>query len=80
MSEVAATHPDLVELQKRLQVIYDSIDDFRPPAKRLPILDSSLELTGDGPSDEQWIQQDYISGLKKLKDTIGIDLGVLDKV
>ncbi|KIY65083.1 hypothetical protein CYLTODRAFT_456631 [Cylindrobasidium torrendii FP15055 ss-10] len=79
MSEVAAAHPDLVELQKKLQVIYDSIDEFRPPAKRLPILDSSLELSGDGPSDEQWIQQDHISGLKKLKDTIGIDLGVLDK-
>ncbi len=68
-------HPTLRILRTRLQAIHDSISHFQPPTRRPPIHDSSLDL-----NDTQWLQQDYIPGLRKLKDTIKIDLDVLDKV
>lgn len=69
------SHPTLRILRTRLQAIHDSISHFQPPTRRPPIHDSSLDL-----NDTQWLQQDYIPGLRKLKDTIKIDLDVLDKV
>ncbi|KAK0219684.1 hypothetical protein EDD85DRAFT_960873 [Armillaria nabsnona] len=68
------SHPTLRILRTRLQAIHDSISHFQPPTRRPPILDSSLDLI-----DTQWLQQDHIPGLRKLKDTIKIDLDVLDK-
>ncbi|SJL10638.1 uncharacterized protein ARMOST_14029 [Armillaria ostoyae] len=68
------SHPTLRVLRTRLQAIHDSISHFQPPTRRPPILDSSLDL-----NDAQWLQQDHIPGLRKLKDTIKIDLDVLDK-
>ncbi|KAK0205490.1 hypothetical protein DFS33DRAFT_1258434 [Desarmillaria ectypa] len=72
------SHPSLRVLCTRLQTIHDSISHFQPPTRRPPILDSSLDLI-DAPDDTQWLQQDHIPGLRKLKDTIKIDLDVLDK-
>ncbi|KAK0447048.1 hypothetical protein EV421DRAFT_1706798 [Armillaria borealis] len=68
------SHPTLRVLRTKLQAIHDSISHFQPPTRRPPILDSSLDL-----NDAQWLQQDHIPGLRKLKDTIKIDLDVLDK-
>ncbi|KAK0484532.1 hypothetical protein IW261DRAFT_1667877 [Armillaria novae-zelandiae] len=68
------SHPTLRVLRTRLQAIHDSISRFQPPTRRPPILDSSLDL-----NDTQWLQQDHIPGLRKLKDSIKIDLDVLDK-
>ncbi|KAK0224063.1 hypothetical protein IW262DRAFT_871822 [Armillaria fumosa] len=68
------SHPTLRVLRTRLQAIHDSISHFQPATRRPPILDSSLD-----PNDSQWLQQDHIPGLRKLKDTIKIDLDVLDK-
>ncbi|KAF5371256.1 hypothetical protein D9758_004239 [Tetrapyrgos nigripes] len=67
---------NLVALRAQLQTIYDSIAQFQPPPRRLPILDSSLEFKErDGP----WIQHENIPGLKKLKETVKVDLDALDK-
>jgi hypothetical protein len=68
---------DLIALRAQLQTIYHSISRFQPPPRRLLILDSSLEFKDrDGP----WIQHDNIPGLKKLKETVKVDLDALDKV
>ncbi|KAF9034668.1 hypothetical protein BDZ89DRAFT_1062394 [Hymenopellis radicata] len=116
-------HPQLVVLQAKLQAIHDAIADFHPPARRLPILDSSLNIhleqanssraevdvqippvaengleQSRGGRDkrtekengrkeakesagfrDEWTVQGHISGLKKLKDTIKIDLDALDR-
>lgn len=79
-SNSSLIHVDLRILQEKLQTIHDSIEHFRPAATQLPILDSSLELSLDNNKDDPWTHQDHVSGLKKLKDTIKIDLDVLDKV
>ena len=103
-------HPQLVVLKTQLQAIHDAIAQFQPPARRIPVLDSSLNIQmelatssrastaeplpkqdrvrgGDkkdgkefGLMRDEWTIQGHISGLKKLKDTIRIDLDVLDKV
>lgn len=69
-------HPELRDLRVHLRSIHESIAHFQPPAKRPPILDSSLEVA----EDTHWLQYDNIPGLKKLKESIKIDLDVLDKV
>jgi len=70
---------DLYTLRAQLQTIYDSISRFQPPPKRLPILDSSLYFK-DEKDQGPWIQHENIPGLKKLKETVKIDLDALDKV
>lgn len=84
MSTEGVSHPDLRNLQKRLQKIYEDISNFQPSTVRYPILDSSLDINGsdsneDGPG-QHWSQQDHISGLKKLKESLKIDLDGLQKV
>lgn len=73
---MSESHPDLRNLRIHLRSIHDSITHFQPPAKKPPILDSSLEVA----EDTHWLQYDNIPGLKKLKESIKIDLDVLDKV
>ncbi|KIY49854.1 hypothetical protein FISHEDRAFT_72481 [Fistulina hepatica ATCC 64428] len=73
-----SVHANLRELRKQLDDVHQSLLHFYPPAIRLPILDSSLDFLA-GPDDTQWVLQDHIPGLKKLKDAIHIDLEILDK-
>ncbi len=74
------TTADLQLLKSRLQQIHDSIPYFQPLTARPPILDSSFEATNESTEESQWLKQENIPGLKKLKENIGIDLVVLDKV
>ncbi|KAF9011872.1 hypothetical protein BDQ17DRAFT_1396918 [Cyathus striatus] len=76
-SETVAAHPSLYALKIKLLQIYDDISNFQPPPTRPPILDSSIEIE---PGEEsQWIQQEDIPGLKKLKESIRVDLDLLEK-
>ncbi|KAG6835271.1 hypothetical protein H0H93_003238 [Arthromyces matolae] len=70
-------HPALQQLLVQLRNIHESISSYRPSNDRPPILDSSLDTTGD--EDGLWLRQDGIHGLKKLKESIKIDLDVLEK-
>ncbi|KAG6890487.1 hypothetical protein C0992_000979 [Termitomyces sp. T32_za158] len=70
-------HLSLKDLRVRLQNIYQCISTYQPSTDKPPILDSSLDITGD--EDGQWLQQDNVQGLKKLKDSIRIDLDLLEK-
>ncbi|KAF9467151.1 hypothetical protein BDZ94DRAFT_1186166 [Collybia nuda] len=72
-------HSGLQQLRTRLQDIYDAISSFQPLTAKPPILDSSLDIGGDPSEDGQWLQQEHIPGLKKLRDSIKIDLDVLEK-
>ncbi|KAF8892935.1 glycosyl hydrolase family 61-domain-containing protein [Infundibulicybe gibba] len=69
--------PDLQALRTRLQKIHDSICRFQPLTAKPPILDSSVDI--DSVEDNQWLQQESIPGLKKLRDAVKIDLDVLEK-
>lgn len=77
--ETMSIHPALQQLRLQLQSIYDAISNFQPTSKP-PILDSSLDVGGDSSEDGQWLQQEHIPGLKKLRDSVKIDLDVLEKV
>ncbi|KAJ3767079.1 hypothetical protein FB446DRAFT_352663 [Lentinula raphanica] len=72
-------HPELRNLRNHLRSIHDSISHFQPPVKRPPILDSSLEVIQNPAEDTHWFQHDNIPGLKRLKDSIKVDLDALDK-
>ncbi|KAG6857374.1 hypothetical protein H0H87_004735 [Tephrocybe sp. NHM501043] len=71
-------HIALHQLRARLSQIYTAISSYHPSHTRPPILDSSLD-TGAGDDDGQWLHQDNVQGLKKLKDSVKIDLDVLGK-
>ena len=73
-------HPELQTLKARLQQIYDATLTFKPLTVRPPILDSSYENGSEDADDNQWLRQENIPGLKKLGESIKIDLGVLEKV
>lgn len=73
-------HPALQQLRIRLQHIHDAISTYQPLSAKPPILDSSLELGTEGNEDSHWLQQENIQGLKKLRDSVKIDLDVLEKV
>jgi hypothetical protein len=75
---MASTHPALQQLRVQLQSIHESISNFQPSTSKPPILDSSLDI-GDSSEDGQWLQQEHIPGLKKLRDSVKIDLDVLEK-
>ncbi|KAJ6588419.1 hypothetical protein B0H19DRAFT_1367033 [Mycena capillaripes] len=76
-----SVHPELHPLKSLLRSIHESLSNFRPLAARPPILDSSTEaITGlDATDDGQWLQQENIPGLKQLRDSVRIDLDVLDR-
>lgn len=78
MDDLPTSHVSLQDLRVKLQCIYQSISTYQPSTDRPPILDSSLDITGD--EDGQWLQQDNVQGLKKLKDSVKIDLDLLEKV
>ncbi|ESK95966.1 hypothetical protein Moror_7478 [Moniliophthora roreri MCA 2997] len=73
------SHPELRQLRAHLQGIHDSISHFQPPAKRPPILDSALEVIQNPNEDTHWLQHENIPGLKKLRETVRVDLDILDK-
>ncbi|TFK19243.1 hypothetical protein FA15DRAFT_760155 [Coprinopsis marcescibilis] len=80
------SHPELRQLRERLQKIYEGIAYFQLPTMRYPILDSSLELELNGGNvhttesgSPHWSQQDNISGLKKLKESLRVDLDVIQR-
>lgn len=73
-------HSELRALRSQLQSIYDSIPNVKPHTIKLPILDSSLESTTDTGEDTPWLQQDQIHGMKKLVESVRVDLDFLDKV
>ena len=72
--------PNLQLVKSHLQQIYDSISQFQPLTPRPPILDSSFEAASESNEESQWLKQENIPGLKKLKENIGIDLAALEKV
>ncbi|KAG5639725.1 hypothetical protein H0H81_000005 [Sphagnurus paluster] len=71
-------HPPLQHLRIRLKDIHDAISNYQPSTARPPILDSSIDVGTD--EDGQWLQQDNVPGLKKLRDSVRIDLDVLEKL
>lgn len=71
---------DLQLVKSHLQQVYDSISYFQPLTARPPIIDSSFEAASESNEESQWLKQENIPGLKKLKENIGIDLVALDKV
>jgi hypothetical protein len=73
-------HPDLQCIRSRLLQILDDISNFKPLTARPPILDSSCDSTSENNEEDQWLNQENIPGLKKLKENIKLDLGVLEKV
>lgn len=75
-----APHLALQQLRSRLRGIHDAISNYQPLTAKPPILDSSLDLGTDPSEDGPWSQQEHISGLKKLRDSVKIDLDVLEKV
>ncbi|KAG6907046.1 hypothetical protein DXG01_010817 [Tephrocybe rancida] len=77
MDHPPTPHLALQHLRVRLQNIYEAILSYQPSRGIPPILDSSLDNAGD--EEGQWLQQDNIQGLKKLKDAVKIDLDVLEK-
>ncbi|KAJ7248558.1 hypothetical protein B0H12DRAFT_1324630 [Mycena haematopus] len=79
MDPVHPEHPH----RQILHSIHESLSNFRPLAARPPILDSSTEGVTpsalDSTDDGQWLQQESIPGLKQLRDSVKIDLDVLEK-
>ncbi|KAK7037794.1 hypothetical protein VNI00_010755 [Paramarasmius palmivorus] len=75
----SSSHPELRQLRTHLQSIHDSITHFQPPVKRPPILDSALEVIQNPNEDTHWLQHENIPGLKKLRETIKVDLDILEK-
>ncbi|RDB23624.1 hypothetical protein Hypma_009502 [Hypsizygus marmoreus] len=75
----ASPHPALQQLKIRLQNIHDAISTYQPLTAKPPILDSSLNTGTDTSDDGQWLQQEHIQGLKKLRDSVKVDLDVLEK-
>ncbi|KAJ7165002.1 hypothetical protein C8R46DRAFT_1220146 [Mycena filopes] len=78
---MSSIHPELHLLRTVLRSIHDSLANFQPLALRPPILDSSTDaLTNpDSADDAQWLQQENIPGLKQLRDSVRIDLDVLER-
>ncbi|KAF8188042.1 hypothetical protein BJ912DRAFT_904113 [Pholiota molesta] len=72
-------HPELHAIRTLLSQIHDQIANFKPLTARPPILDSSYDFTGEATGENQWLHQENVPGLKKLKENIKIDLGVLEK-
>ncbi|KAJ7628545.1 hypothetical protein FB45DRAFT_918580 [Roridomyces roridus] len=72
------SHPDLHLLRTSLCSIYKNICSFRPLTVRPPVLDSSTESL-DSNDDDQWLLPEIIPGLNRLRDSLKVDLDVLDR-
>ena len=79
-SPCSSAHPALRQLRIQLQNIHDAISNFQPLTTKPPILDSSLDIGADSSEEAHWLQQEHIPGLKKLRDSVKVDLDVLEKV
>jgi len=75
----AESHLELHQLRLKLQEIYTASTDFRPLSLRLPILDSSVN-NNESCKDSPWSHQEQIPGLCQLRESIRLDLDVLNKV
>ncbi|KAJ3575707.1 hypothetical protein NP233_g910 [Leucocoprinus birnbaumii] len=76
----APIHIELQQLRLKLQEIYVASAHFRPLSLKPPILDSSLENSAESSEDSSpWTHQDQIPGLRQLRESIRLDLDVLDK-
>lgn len=77
----ALPHPELHDLRDRLREIYTAMATFGSAhlSVRPPILDSSIDLSGDT-NDEFHSHQDAVHGLRALRDAVRRDLDVLEKV
>jgi len=73
-------HPDLQSIRSHLLQIHDAISNFKPLTARPPILDSSYDSTNENSEENQWLNQENIPGLRKLKEDIKLDLSALEKV
>jgi len=73
-------HPDLQSIRSHLLQIHGAISDFKPLTARPPILDSSYDSMSENSEENQWLNQENVPGLKKLKENIKLDLGILEKV
>lgn len=73
-------HPELRELRLKLQEIYATSAHFRPLSLKPPILDSSIEKGDESSEESPWTHQEQIPGLRQLRESIRLDLDVLDKV
>ncbi|KAI0943763.1 hypothetical protein AcW1_002848 [Taiwanofungus camphoratus] len=74
-----APHPELQKLRLQLREIHDAMANFGPVTVKPPILDSSFDLNGAPEIHERCLQQESVPGLRALRDTVGRDLGVLEK-
>ena len=74
-------HPELQDLRQRLRDIHAAMATFGSAqlAARPPILDLSMDLSGDA-SEEFHSHQDAVQGLRVLRDAVRRDLDVLEKV
>lgn len=72
-------HPDLQILRTKLNDILRSISAFGPGTSRPPVIDASVELTGEA-TDDITTQQEALLGLRALRDAVQRDLDVLEKV
>ncbi|KAF5325349.1 hypothetical protein D9619_009615 [Psilocybe cf. subviscida] len=75
-------HPELQKIRRHLSQIHDGIAHFKPLTARPPICDASFEdaaRSSEVTEENQWLHQESVPGLRKLKESIRIDLGVLDK-
>lgn len=75
----AEFHPELQHLRLKLQEIYAASAHFRPLSLKPPILDSSIEKNNESSDDSPWTHQEQIPGLRQLRESIRLDLDVLDK-
>ncbi|KAI0767407.1 hypothetical protein C8Q74DRAFT_1280197 [Fomes fomentarius] len=73
-------HPDLQKLRSELREIYTAMATYGSSqlAAKPPILDSSLDLSGDS-NNEFHSHQDAVHGLRALRDAVRRDLDVLEK-
>ncbi|KAJ3556738.1 hypothetical protein NP233_g11911 [Leucocoprinus birnbaumii] len=74
----AEIHPELQQLRLKLQEIYAASAHFRPLSLKPPILDSSIENSTESPEESPWTHQEQIPGLRQLRESIRLDLDVLD--
>ncbi|KAF9450031.1 hypothetical protein P691DRAFT_505554 [Macrolepiota fuliginosa MF-IS2] len=72
-------HPELRQLRTQLQDIYAASAYFHPLSLKPPILDSSIDIASAPSEDSPWTQQEQIPGLRQLRESIRLDLDVLDK-
>ena len=72
-------HPELQIIRSKLNDILKSASTFGPGVTRPPVIDASVEVSGES-SEDITTQQEVLPGLKALRDAVKRDLDVLEKV